>query len=54
MSPVAGTVVDSSVLLDVFTQDERWLEWSEAQLVDAAQRGAIVRDAVVPAEIEPS
>lgn len=53
MSPAGGTVVDSSVLLDVFTQDAQWLEWSEAQLVEAAQRGAIVLNAVVLAEIAP-
>jgi hypothetical protein len=29
---VAGTVVDSSVLLDVFTEDLKWLAWSQAEL----------------------
>jgi predicted nucleic acid-binding protein len=49
----AGTVVDSSVLLDVFTEDRRWLPWSEEQLVTAAQRGALILNAVVLAEIAP-
>jgi hypothetical protein len=49
----AGTFVDSSVLLDVFTEDSRWGEWSQAQLTQAAQRGAIVMNAVVLAEIAP-
>ena len=49
----AGTVVDSSVLLDVFTEDPTWLTWSEAQLVAAAQQGALVLNAVVIAEIAP-
>ena len=49
----AGTLVDSSVLLDVFTEDARWLEWSERQLVAAAQRGALIVNAVVLAEIAP-
>lgn len=49
----AGTVVDSSVLLDVFTEDRRWLDWSERQLVEAAQRGALILNAVVLAEIAP-
>lgn len=53
MNPAAGTVIDSSVLLDVFTEDQRWLEWSEARLIEAAQRGAIVLNAVVLAEIAP-
>lgn len=49
----AGTVVDSSVLLDVFTEDPRWLDWSEQQLVEAAQRGVLILNAVVLAEIAP-
>jgi predicted nucleic acid-binding protein len=48
-----GTVVDSSVLLDVFTEDPTWLTWSRAQLIAAAQRGALVLNAVVVAEIVP-
>jgi predicted nucleic acid-binding protein len=48
-----GTVVDSSVLLDVFTQDATWLTWSQAELTAAAQRGTIVLNAVVLAEIAP-
>jgi predicted nucleic acid-binding protein len=48
-----GTFVDSSVLLDVLTEDPTWLVWSEAQLTAAAQRGALVVNAVVLAEIAP-
>jgi predicted nucleic acid-binding protein len=47
------TFVDSSVLLDVFTEDRRWLLWSQQQLTEAAQRGAIVLNALVLAEIAP-
>jgi hypothetical protein len=47
------TFVDSSVLLDLFTDDPRWLSWSQEQLTQAAQRGAIVLNAVVLAEIAP-
>jgi len=53
LNPAAGTVVDSSVLLDVFTEDPDWLDWSQAQLTRAAQRGAIILNAVVLAEIAP-
>lgn len=53
MSPAGGTVVDSSVLLDVFTQDANWGNWSEARLVAAAQRGALVINSVALAEISP-
>jgi len=48
-----GTVVDSSVLLDVFTDDERWLDWSLAGLTDDAARRPLILNAVVLAEIAP-
>ena len=47
------TFVDSSVLLDLFTEDERWLCWSQEQLTKAARRGAIVLSVIVLAEIAP-
>ena len=49
----SGTFVDSSVLLDLFTADLEWGDWSQAQLTRAAQRGAIVLNAVVLAEVAP-
>jgi predicted nucleic acid-binding protein len=53
VSSTAGSVVDSSVLLDLFTEDAIWLTWSQARLVEAAERGALVFNAVVLAEIAP-
>jgi predicted nucleic acid-binding protein len=53
MSPPAGTFVDSSVLLDLYTQDPDWLEWSQTQLTAAAVGGGLVINAVVVAEIAP-
>lgn len=53
MSAAAGTVVDSSVLLDLFTEDAMWLAWSQARLTEAAERGSLVLNAVVLAEIAP-
>lgn len=50
---VGGTVVDSSVLLDIFTEDPAWLAWSQEQLIAAAKRGALVLNAVVIAEVAP-
>jgi predicted nucleic acid-binding protein len=47
------TFVDSGVLLDLFTEDGQWLSWSQEQLTHAAQRGAIILNAVVLAEIAP-
>lgn len=52
-SSSCSAVVDSSILLDVFTEDPTWLPWSEQQLVAAAQRGALILNAVVLAEIAP-
>lgn len=49
----SGTVVDSSVLLDLFTDDPKWSDWSQAQLTCAAQRGGLILNAVVLAEIAP-
>jgi predicted nucleic acid-binding protein len=49
----AGTVVHSTVLLDVFTEDREWLSWSEERLIEAAQRGALIVNAVIVAEIAP-
>lgn len=49
----AGTFVDSSVLLDVFTEDPAWAEWSTAAIATAARRGPLIINAVVLAEIAP-
>ena len=53
MTPAPGTVVDSSVLLDVFTEDPSWLEWSQSQLIEAARRGPLIVNAVILAEVAP-
>ncbi|HEX5851912.1 MAG TPA: type II toxin-antitoxin system VapC family toxin [Solirubrobacteraceae bacterium] len=53
MTSSPGVFIDSSVLLDIFTEDPQWLAWSQAHLTDAAQRGSIVLNAVVLAEIAP-
>lgn len=53
MSAAVGTFVDSSVLLDMFTQDADWLEWLQTQLIAAASRGSLVLNAVVIAKIAP-
>jgi predicted nucleic acid-binding protein len=53
VSAAPGVFIDSSVLLDVFTEDPQWLTWSQAELTLAAQHGTIVLNAVVLAEIAP-
>lgn len=49
-----GHVVDSSVLLDVITEDATWVEWSETTLATALAHGPLVVNAVVAAEIAPT
>jgi predicted nucleic acid-binding protein len=47
----AGTLVDSNVLLDLFTEDPSWVDWSEAQLADALDRGEALINPLIYAEI---
>src|SRR5919201_396535 len=51
VGPTAGTLVDSNVLLDIFTEDPRWLAWSEAQLAEALDCGPTLINPIVYAEI---
>jgi predicted nucleic acid-binding protein len=51
VSSTRGTLVDSNVLLDVFTEDPRWSQWSESQLADAFDRGPAVINPIIYAEI---
>ena len=46
-----GTLVDSNVLLDVMTEDERWLDWSLDALATAAELGPLYVNQVVYAEV---
>jgi predicted nucleic acid-binding protein len=47
----AGTLVDSNVLLDVFTEDPLWGEWSESRLADALDRGPTLINPIIYAEV---
>lgn len=47
----AGTLVDSDVLLDILTEDARWLQWSAGALAGAAEAGPLYINAVVYAEV---
>lgn len=47
----AGTLVDSNVLLDVFTEDATWLEWSSGELAAAAESGPLFINPIVYAEV---
>ncbi|MGB8397673.1 type II toxin-antitoxin system VapC family toxin [Bradyrhizobium sp.] len=44
------TLVDSNVLLDVFTKTPIWWEWALAQLENAARRGPLIVNDVILAE----
>ena len=46
-----GTLVDSNVLLDVFTEDPAWLEWSTRSLAAAAESGPLYVNPIVYAEV---
>ena len=48
---MAGTLVDSNVLLDLFTEDPQWCEWSETQLANALDRAATLINPIIYAEI---
>lgn len=45
------TLVDTNVLLDLFTDDRQWADWSIRQLDAAAIRGPLVINDVVYAEL---
>ncbi len=44
-------LVDSNVLLDIFTADPDWLTWSQSALADALLEGPVVINQLVYAEV---
>lgn len=48
---MAGTLVDSNVILDVLTEDAEWYDWSSAMLGEAARRGTLLINPIVYAEV---
>jgi predicted nucleic acid-binding protein len=46
-----ATLVDTSVLLDLATDDARWADWSEDRLAAARDRGRVVINPIVYAEV---
>jgi predicted nucleic acid-binding protein len=47
----SATLVDSCVLLDVITGDERWADWSGKQITAAMDSGRVVINPLIYAEI---
>jgi predicted nucleic acid-binding protein len=46
-----STLVDSCILLDVITGDERWADWSAVQVASAMDTGRIVINPLIYAEV---
>ena len=44
-------LIDSNVLLDFLSQNGEWFDWSAAMLEDVAQRGKLVLNAIIYAEV---
>jgi predicted nucleic acid-binding protein len=51
---MVGTLVDSNVLLDLFTDDPRWRAWSETELAEVIDRGPTLINPIIYAEISIS
>ncbi len=46
-----AVMVDSCVLLDIFSHDDAWYEWSSNAVARAADRGSIVLNPIIYSEI---
>lgn len=46
-----ATLVDSNVLLDVFTEDARWARWSENAIAQARDTGRLAINPIIYAEV---
>jgi predicted nucleic acid-binding protein len=46
-----STLVDSNVLIDLFDEQSKWCEWSDAMLTRCASHGPLVINPIVFAEI---
>jgi predicted nucleic acid-binding protein len=44
-------LVDRNIILDILTEDPQWFEWSAQKLTDYADRGALVINPIIYAEI---
>jgi predicted nucleic acid-binding protein len=46
-----GTLVDTSVLLDMLDEDDEWMDWSASMLASAGRDGPIVINPLIYAEV---
>jgi predicted nucleic acid-binding protein len=47
----AGTLIDTNVLFDYLSEDAEWFDWSASMLRDAADRGPVVINPIIYAEL---
>lgn len=45
------TLIDSNVLLDIFTQDPHWFDWSASQLSKLADQSLLIINPIIYAEV---
>lgn len=50
---VAGTLVDSCILIDVLANDAQWADWSLDQLDACARQGTLYINPLILAEVSP-
>lgn len=48
---MTAVLIDSNVLLDVMTEDPRWLSWSSAALASAADSSRLIINPVIYGEV---
>ena len=48
---MGATLIDTNVLFDFLNQDEEWFDWAAAMIGDAANRGDVVINPIVYAEL---
>jgi predicted nucleic acid-binding protein len=51
--PARATLVDSCVLIDVLADDDKWADWSLAQLEHCGSQGPLLINPLILAEISP-
>ena len=44
-------LIDSNVLLDIFTEDPKWFEWSSSQLADLSEHNSLCINPIIYGEI---
>ena len=48
---MSRVMVDSNILLDIFTEDKKWFNWSSGQLAKYADAGELCINQIIYAEI---